>query len=160
MAPPTENSPAALLPVRCETISPDTNWSSTWCLLRSCGLSSNISSFLFKLVHLLLPTQDRVKRLGADRDNAAGCCLLCGAEDDILHDFFSCPHTCTAGLAILGWAQTIVPNLSQKSALRLEVKDVNIDAHEQLAFAYILGTGFNLIWQARLKKNRVYHYDH
>ena len=62
MAPPTENSPAALLPVRCETISPDTNWSSTWCLLRSHGLSSTNSSFLFKLFHLV-----GVVELGVDK---------------------------------------------------------------------------------------------
>ena len=160
MSPATESSPPCLLPVRCETLYPGADWSSAWRLVRTRGLQSNISSFLLKLLHLLLPTQARVLRLGADRNNAAGHCLLCGAEgEDLLHAFFSCPSTSAAGLATLGWAQTLVPNLSQECALRLEIIDPELDYDEELAITSILGTGLCYIWEARLKKKRVESYE-
>ena len=58
-----------LLPVRAETLIPNSNWTRTWQLVRTKGLGSDRTSFLFKLVNGLLPTQDRVARLGlADGD--------------------------------------------------------------------------------------------
>ena len=110
----TPQSPPQLIPVRCELISPDTDWTSAWRLVRTRGLSSTLSSFLFKLLHLLLPIQARAQRLGADRYQAGGRCLQCGEEnEDLQHCFFSCPANQLAGLATLGWAQTLAPGLSQ-----------------------------------------------
>ena len=104
------------------------------------GISSHLSSFLFKLVHLHLPVQSRVVRLGADRDNAAGCCQLCNEPDeDLFHAFFSCPASRSAGLATLGWAQHLIPTLTPDLALRLEMTE-DVDENSELAVRSILAT--------------------
>ena len=161
MSPATTTTAAHLLPVRCESIHPATAWDTTWRLVRTHGLSSNTSSFLFKLVHLLLPTQGRIQRLGADRDQTGGCCMLCGEEaEDLLHAFFICPATCSAGLATIGWTQTLLgSNLSLECALRLDLGEEELDDERALAVTYILGTGLNFIWEARARKKKVEPYE-
>ena len=58
MNPPTDTSPQSLIPVRVEILSPTIDWPQTWKLVRSKGLDSDLVSFLFKLLHCLLPTKD------------------------------------------------------------------------------------------------------
>ena len=53
MSPLAENSPPSLIPVRVETLYPSTDWSQAWKLVRTRGLRSDISSFLFKLCTVL-----------------------------------------------------------------------------------------------------------
>ena len=159
MSPATDNSPPTLLPVRAELLSPETDWPRSWTRMRIKGISSHLTSFLFKLLHLLLPVQSRVMRLGADRDNAAGCCLLCKEPDeDLFHAFFSCPASRLAGLATLGWAQQLDPTLTPDMALRLEMME-DLDEISELAAINILATGLNFIWEARIKKKRVKTYE-
>ena len=57
MSPGGSNEQPCLLPVRCESLQPYSNCSYAWVLCKTPGLTSNISSFLIKLLHLLLPTQ-------------------------------------------------------------------------------------------------------
>ena len=123
------------------------------------GLSSRMSSFLFKLLHLLLPTQSEVLRLGADREDAAGKCCLCKTEqEDLEHVFFSCSANAEAGLATLGWAQKVIPEIAADAALRLELKGEPDDS-QKLAAITILATGLCYIWEARVMKKKVKMYE-
>ena len=72
-----EESPPSLIPVRVESLFPDTDWNETWRLVRTHGLGSDLTGFLFKLVHCLLPTQDRVSRLGGGQVPNPGRCNFC-----------------------------------------------------------------------------------
>ena len=160
MSPANESGPAYLLPVRCESLQPDSNWNYAWQLMRTSGLSSNCSSFLFKLVHLLLPTQDRVHRLGLTRNNTEGLCLLCRSErEDLLHSFFFCSASAEAGLVTLGWAQELVPCLTQEHSLRLDVVDDILTTDEELALVTIIGHGLGYIWERRIRKKKVQLYE-
>ena len=76
MNPATEVSAATLIPVRIETIHPNTDWPAVWKLVRMKGLGSELISFQLKMLHSLLPTRDRVARLGLD-EGQAGLCLHC-----------------------------------------------------------------------------------
>ena len=144
--PETEDGPPSPLPLRCESFHPESNWSVAWSLVRTPGLPSPTSSFLFKLLHLLLPTQERIRRLRLDREEVGGLCLLYGAEnEDLDHLFFSCPHTAVAGLLTLGWAQTVVPDLTPLQALRLDIGEAQLGREEGLVLTTILGTGPNTL---------------
>ena len=70
MNPATEVSAASLIPVRIETIHPDTDWTAVWKLARMKGLGSELISFQLKMLHRLLPTRERVARLGLDEGQA------------------------------------------------------------------------------------------
>ena len=155
MTPATDNNPQGLLPVRAETMSPNNDWPTTWRLIRLKGLNSELSAFLFKLIHCLLPTQDRVARLGAAEGQQPGMCLFCNLEiEDALHAFFSCPHSNVAGLALLGWVQGLVPDLSPEDALHLQLGG-DMAHEEELAAVYMLATGWKFIWEARVSKKQI-----
>ena len=155
MSDESTSGPRSLLPVRCESIQPDSNWSYTWLLLGTPGLSSDSTSFLFKLV-LLLPTQERVHRLGIGNNNTAGLCMLCKSDrEDLQHAFYSCPSSAVAGLAALGWAQEIVPGLNQEQSLRLDVREADLSRDEDLALKTILGHSLRYIWEGRLRKKQI-----
>ena len=120
MNPATEVSAASLIPVSIETLHPDTDWPDVWKLVRMKGLGSELISFLLKMLHRLLPTRDRVARLGLD-DGQAGLCLHCRMEvEDLTHCFFDCSRNMVVSLALLGCMQQIAPQLSADAAVRLE----------------------------------------
>ena len=91
MNPADENNAASLIPISIESMNPDTDWSAVWNFVRLKGLGSDLISFQFKMVHRLLPTRQRVARLGLD-DGQAGLCLHCRGEvENLIHCFFDCP---------------------------------------------------------------------
>ena len=126
MQPATDSSPPALIQVRAESLSPSNDWTHSWRLARIKGLESQLSTFLFKLLHQLLPTQERVQRLGGTEDNLPGLCKLCHTEvEDLSHAFFYCPQSRVSGLALLGWVQGVAPTLQPEDALQLTAKASN-----------------------------------
>ena len=120
MTPATENSPENLIPTRAEVLHPTPDWPETRRLARLKGLGSVLTSFHFKLLHCLLPTQDRVSRIGVAETH--GLCLICHVEpEDQLHAFFFCQQSRVVGHALLGLLQHAVPDLTPEAALRLEL---------------------------------------
>jgi hypothetical protein len=143
-----------LLPVRVELLNPNLDWPSIWKLPRSKGLNSDQSAFLFKILHQLLPTQDRINRI----TNDPGICKICHAEnEDLYHALYSCPSNNGAASLLLSFAQTTVPGLSPQAMLRLDFGH-ELDETDQLATLSILATGFMYIWQARSDKKVVAQY--
>ena len=122
LTPLNEGSPQTLIPVRAESLSPSTDWPNSWRLSRLQGLESELSSFLFKLLHRIIPTQDRVSRIVRAEDQAQGLCQLCHADvEDISHAFFSCSHNIVAGLGLLGLVQGLCPDLQPDDVLQLHL---------------------------------------
>ena len=112
----------SLIPARVEILHPAVNWKKTWRLARIPGLDSDLTSFLFKLVHCLLPTQDRIFRLGGTEGDNPGLCKLCSIEVETPeHAFFYCNQSRVTGLGLLGYVQSIVPGLTPEAALSLEL---------------------------------------
>ena len=150
-----ENTTPSLLPVRVEALHPLTDWSQTWRLTRTKGLGSDLTAFLFKLVHCLLPTQDRVSRLGGTEDQNPGLCQHCAVDmEDPVHAFFLCQQNRLVGHALLGHVQVLAPDLSPEAALRLELGG-ELSPDEELATMCLLATGLKYIWDARAEKKQV-----
>jgi hypothetical protein len=155
MSEPLDQSSAKLIPIRVENLDPTNDWLETWRLARISGLASDLNSFLFKMIHCLLPTQDRVQRLGVAVGGQPGLCKLCHQDvEDTLHALFSCQQSQVAGHALLGYAQKASPNLSPKESLKLHIGH-NLQKEEELAVVCLLATGWLYIWQARLEKKQV-----
>ena len=92
MSQPNEDAPPSRLPTRVEALSPENDWPETWRLSRICGLESRLTTFLFKLLHHLLPTQDRVHRIGvADGDRTSLVCVSCAMLKQKTHSMPSSP---------------------------------------------------------------------
>ena len=151
MSPATENTPQLLLPVRAEALTPTNDWTNSWRLARIKGVDSVLSAFLFKLLHRLLPTKDRVSRLRGEE----GICYLCNEEiEDLSHAFFTCSHSRVAGLALLGWVQVLCPNLLPEDALVLQLGE-DLPEVDELAVVYTIAAGLMHIWEARVLKKQI-----
>ena len=157
MSPATQESPAALLPVRAEAMHPNTDWPQVWLIARSKGLGPELISFQIKILHNLLPTQERIARLGLNDDHP-GLCLHCRVDvEDLVHSFFVCTKNMGVGLALLGCVQQILPDLSSEDAVLLDL-GCSLPEEETLAVQCILITGLKYIWEARLAKKVLSQY--
>ena len=79
-----------LQPLRVERATPSISWDRTWQLSRQKMLGPNLTSFLFKLLHNILPTAERTARI---LPNQSPQCNKCREEENetLLHAFFQCP---------------------------------------------------------------------
>ena len=153
MTPTTDNSPQSLIPIRTEILHPALDWPETWRLARLKGLGSILTSFLFKLLHCLLPTQERVSRIGVAEN--LGLCLICNNEpEDLLHAFFLCQHSRVVGHALLGYLQQSVPDLTPEDVLKLQLGS-SLSEDAELATVYTLATGLKYIWENRIEEKQL-----
>ena len=74
--------------------------------------------------------------------------------EDIIHAFFQCPNNHLAGLCFLGWAQVLVPNLSQEDAVFLRLGN-SITHDEECAVSQVLAICLKFIWEACAMKKVV-----
>ena len=104
---------------RTELASPTTDWELTWSRARLRGLGSEATSFLWKLLHRILPSEDRVARI---IPNSSPNCRQCPtpAIVDLEHCFFSCTSTQNVGRALLSAVRLYVPDITPSALLRLE----------------------------------------
>ena len=110
--------------IRCrvERVSPTTDWEKCWRLARLPGLGPDNISFLFKMMHDLLPTQKRVSRT---KPRASPACPMpgCSAEsEDLPHSLVLCEGNDGVGVRMLTCLRSFVPDLDVSSALRLELE--------------------------------------
>ena len=126
----------------------------TWTLTETKGLNSDQSSFLFKLLHQLLPTQDRINRI----TNEPGLCKVCQASpEDLSHAPFSCPSSKPVADLLLSFVHIVVPGISSQRLLRLDF-GTPLEGTDQLAILGLVSTGLTYIWQARAEKKVVAQY--
>ena len=147
------NSVPTLLPIRPELLHHNSDWPNIWARSKTKGLGSDLSSFLFRLLHQLLPTQERVQRIMGNRgQEPAGLCLLCRQErEDLQHAFFFCQESAGVGLALLGYVQHVVSTITPEECLRLEIGD-DLGEEDQLAVVCLLASGLKYIWETRAEK--------
>ena len=130
----------------CELLSPDNDWQISWKLCRLRGLSSEMTSFNFKLLHQLLPVKARLHRI---TPTTPATCTLCSS---------SCPeYNAGTGQALIATLQRVLPSLTSEQLLLLQFADVTESQELPLVF---FSTSFLLeVWNRRMKKGRIGIYD-
>ena len=104
-----DGNQATLIPVKAELSGPGQDWLATWAMLRTRGVSSEDSSFFFKLP----PTLDKINRI--TREMAV--CKVC--KDTPVHAFFDClPWKDTSAL-LLSCVDILVQGVSPIDILTL-----------------------------------------
>ena len=147
-----DNSSPTLLPIRAEVLHPNSDWPSIWARARTRGLGSDLTAFLFRLLHQLLPTQERVHRIVGNGQGQSGLCVRCHQErEDLQHAFFFCQENSGVGFALLSYVQQVSPTLTTGGALRLELED-DLGEEDLLAVVCLLATGLKYIWETRAEK--------
>ena len=111
------------------------------------GISPSTKSFNFKLIHTLLPSNERVNHLNP---NATSLCRLnCGAVEDYHHLFFQCQSNHAAADALLRCVRSYDSELTDMKSLSFRIK---VDGCFEMAVVSILSSGLELIWSRRLQK--------
>ena len=129
--------------------------SETPCMFILCPQNMNLKistySFLFKLVHQILPTAERISRI---LPNSSPLCTRCQANENetLEHAFFSCRATQTSSSVLLQGLKQFIPTLTASDILRL-----NFNSEEELNFPLVwcAATFLSSLWKLRTEKKTV-----
>jgi hypothetical protein len=138
---------------RTELANSDNDWEKTWKLARLKGLGPDITTFLWRLLHRLLPTQERVSRIVRNQ-NTSSHCQLCQEEivEDLQHAFFLCSFNANAGNQLLGCLTNIMPRITSSQILLL---NLDIEEADEFPVVWLIGHFLFNIWSSRLAKKRI-----
>ena len=143
-----------LIPVRAELSGQGQDWLATWAMLKTNGLSSENASFLFKLLHQLLPTQDRINRITKEME----VCKVCKTDsEDLWHAFFGCQPCKETSDLLLSYVSHLVPGISSTDVLSLNFA-TTVEENDRLPTLVLIATGLRYIWQTRADKKTVCRY--
>ena len=148
------NSDRDYIPCRSELINPQVDWPRTWRLARLKGLGPDITTFLWRLIHKLLPTKDPVDRIVRNQNSSPNC-QLCQEEtrEDQHYTFFNCSFNANAGAALLSGLSHLVPGITCHQILLL---DFNIgDSDDERPAVWLIGNFLSLLWTCRVAKKAV-----
>ena len=143
-----------LVPCKIEEGTPEVLWSESYRLSRLNGLSPDSKSFLFKLLHTLLPSKERLNHL--TRTTSPLCKCGVGVSETYSHLFFKCVENDVAAQSLLRCVQSYDGGLSEETALRLELK-----AEEPFILPCIalLAVGLEYIRENRKLNKKTWSYD-
>ena len=79
-------------------------------------------------------------------------CNFCAELETPQHVFIECQHSKLSGLALLGYVQGLVHDLSPALIMELGRQ---LDEKEELAIMCILASGMKYIWETRVEKKQV-----
>ena len=131
------------------------NWEQTWSLHKVPGLDSADCSFLFCLLHNLLPTQERLHRTLGNNTAPSPSCNLCNQNTlcDQLHALVLCPFNSETSLWIFNCLRILFPNLQPSQLLRLEF---NLDSmtEKALPVTWLVARTFHIVWKSRIQKKQ------
>ena len=134
---------------RVELLNPNNSWSEAYYFSRLKGLSTESRSFNFKLLHQLLPVNERLSQL---LPNNRSECSLCQSQqpESPLHALFTCERNQQAAEVLPALTRPYDPSITPEKALMF---DLNIcDPIYELPTVLVLSTGLNFIWQNRLNR--------
>ena len=133
---------------RVEQLWPDNDWSKSFQFVRLRGLPSEIRSFNFKLIHQLLPFNDRLSQL---LKNNVPNCLLCTGNfpESPLHGLFKCEANYLAAQFLLHLSRPFDASINEDRALLFNIA---CDPLYELPVLLTLSWGMFFIWKNRTKK--------
>ena len=144
------------IPCRVELISPNTDWEIVWRRSRMPGLGSELTSFLFRLLHDLLPTKERQNRI---MPTTSSICRLCQANsvETLEHSFFHCSFNREYGHGLL---QSLLPYDSSATPLKISRLDFDLPDEElELPIVWLTSATLQHIWNCRLSGRRTKLYS-
>ena len=111
----------SFIPCRAELMNMGNDWETSWKRMRLKGLGSELVSFLFKLLHHLFVTQERLSRINQGTTStckAAGCPGY--RIEDIEHALVKCPGNNDIERVCLDALKIHIPGLAIENAILLK----------------------------------------
>ena len=144
------NSGRRLRPCRAELKHPDIEWEIVWRRALTRGLPSHHLTFLWQMLHDLLPSQERLFRLKMP-NGMSNLCTLCDENliGNLTHSLILCPYNNGAGHFLLDLLHQLIPNLLPQQVVLL---DLDVDDDHQLPLVYLVSSVLSQIWSCRKEK--------
>ena len=136
-----------LIPCRVELRSPLNDWMKTWSLARMKGLSSESCSFLWQLIHQLLPVRERLEKILPTVDSPS--CQDCGAIDTHLHALLICPSSSPVSNWMMTGLQKFTNNLTAEKVLLLDFTLSEALPHGELPLVWFTAEVLRRLWRCR-----------
>ena len=108
-----------LIPCKVEEREPEVFWAESYRISRLKGLTPGSKSFLFRVLHTLLPSKERLHHLTPQISPL--CMCNTGEYESYLHLFFLCDKNDEAGQALLRCISAYDRNINEEKVLRLEL---------------------------------------
>ena len=149
----------ALVPCRAEIANQENDWQKTWSLSRTKGLGSESLSFLWTLLHGLLPTRDRLFRILPTVTSAE--CQLCetGQQDSVKHALALCPATKPVFDWMFEGLRRFSVSLTVDKLLLLDIELDNVLPHDHLPLVWFTAEVWRRLWKRRRDGKQCRLYD-
>ena len=145
-----EGNNQILIPCRTEHKHEDYEWEQIWPRIRLPGLGTELASFMFKVLHDILPTQERVARTNRA---VAGTCNLCDLNpkpvEDLQHGLVDCVGNQGVGHAVLECLPFV--SVDKIKVLKLHLQ---LDSDLELPVVWFLSASWLSIWETRKSGRR------
>ena len=149
----TREGSSKLIPLRIELADPTTQWDRTWHMARQSRLGPDLSSFIFKMLHQILPTAERIARILPNQSPHCSRCRANGQHIETLqHAMFECSASHAASTVLVTGLKNILPSITPTRILTL-----NFDCQEDLAFplTWAVSHFLSSMWQLRVAKKTI-----
>ena len=97
----------------------------TWKRVRIACLSSNTMTFLWKLMHQLLPTEERISSSDGNMPSSGRSGCADNIEANLEHCLFECTLSSEVGSWLLETVQAFFPSATAASIISLDLSDNN-----------------------------------
>ena len=142
-------SPPLLIESKIELQHPDIDFSTPYRLSRLFGLAPEQKTFLFKMLQGILPTRERLHRLGKA---ASPDCVFCAGQTDNLEHLFICVNNTQVMNPLLNCLNIHLDNITPET-----LSNLNLHTTEsmELPIVWLLSTTLLLIWEERQAGKRL-----
>ena len=138
-----ESNYIVLIASKLEESNPQVDINAAYALSRKFGLSPDQKSFLFKMLQSILPTRERLCRIGKINSST---CLFCNDEDTLYH-LLSCPQSSEITLPLRRCLEDNVQG--EVTPKKVVLLDVDCSPAMELPLVWLVSTCLMMIWVER-----------
>ena len=141
----------AMKPCRIEIKNPTVDWSQSWLLANMKGLNPTEKTFLWRMMHNLLPTQARLFHMKM-KNTPHPNCLLCNRPEpaDLVHSLLTCPSNKEVYSWLMKILHTHTPLLQPEQVVLLDLGPLDESLH--LPLVWLISNTLSIVWEDRKEK--------
>ena len=138
------DQPPQLIATKLEVKHPNADLNNSYKLARTFGLTPDQKSFLFKIVQSLLPTRDRLERLGKVQSSS---CLYCEGIPDSTEHLLTCSYSSEVTIRLQNCLSTYLPLITPADVVRLNLP---VSESLELPLTWLVSSCLTYVWDQRV----------